>query len=396
MKSHITPDGVRRCTAGAGKCPFGGEDIHFHTKAEALVAYEHRVKQAFEDQASVGVKKRRLSEKEKELRKEAVELSKRLVEARAETTKGIVYDDADPVRAERRLKEAIEYANSRHNDHLVEKLAKATVLPSGSFKLSDGTRVNTDKILQNVILEKKIASERDKVLGALTKVAREGGNTKDKFQVKTARGTYSLTIGEGIDEDAFEKLPKKLRDACSSPKESFNIELARENIAPAKLRNLTTQTQTLDYILGKEPEVGQSAMNVSTEFKGKTTDEKLQSGTQNIADFYDNVSNTHGRLKAMKDYTASGKEAIKTAVAAKKSNTFVPARSQYNGALVSARESLIPAMVHSELTSEEIKKITVVTNAPDITKAKTILPPDVFGKIFKAKKASLRVTETKD
>lgn len=396
MKSHITPDGVRRCTAGAGRCPFGGEDIHFHTKAEALVAYEDRVKQAFEAQATISVQKRRLSEKEKELRQEAVELSKRLVEARAETSKGIVYDDANPERAERRLKEAIEYAASRHNDHLVEKLAKATVLPSGSFKLSDGTRVNTDKILKNAVLEKKIQSERDKILKVLTGVAREGGNKENKFQVKTARGTYSLTIGEGVDEEEFEKLPKQLRDSCSSPKESLNIDLAREHIAPAKLRDLTTQTQTLDYIIGKEPDVGQDAMNVSTDLKGKTADEKLQSGTQNIADFYDNVSNTHGRLKAMKDYTAAGKEAIKTATADKKSNTFVPARSQFNGALVSARENLNTAKAYAELSPEEIKKITITSNAPDITKAQTVLPADVFGKIFKAKKASLRVTETKD
>lgn len=396
MKSHITPDGVRRCSAGAGRCPFGGEDIHFHTKAEALVAYEDRVKKAFEDQATVGIQKRRLSEKEKELRAEAVELSKRLVEARAETAKGITFDDANPERAERRLKEAIEYANSRHNDHLVEKLAKATVLPSGSFKLTDGTRVNTDKILHNAILEKKIASEREKMLGALTAVAREGGNTKDKFQVKTDRGTYSLSVTEGIDEEAFERLPAKLRASCSSPKESLNIDLAREHIAPAKLRDLTTQTQTLDYIIGKEPEIGQKDMVGSVDFKGATTDEKLQSGAENIAKFYDNVSNTHGRLKAMKDYTAAGKEAIKIATADKKSNTFVPARSQYNGALVSARENLNAVKARAELSSEELAKITVVTDAPDITKAQTVLPPEVFGKIFKAKKASLRVTETKD
>lgn len=396
MKSHIGPNGPSKCTAQADNCPYGESDNHFRTIAEAREAYTERLEQAYANLETVKIKKRKLTERENSIRDVNAKMAQQLVAARAENIQGITFEDADPVRAKRRLTESIEFAKSRHNENLVSKLAKATVLPSGAFKLEDGTRVNTDALLKKTLVMKTIEKERERLTDALTEVARQGGNDTTKFSLKTERGTYSLTVSEGVDEDAFERLSKKQRDACMSPKESLNMDLAREHLSPARLREITTETQVLDYVYGKEPDVGQAEIKASTTFEGKTTDEKLQSGLKNVAAFYDTTTLKHGRLREMKAYTTAGSAAIKTAVADKKTNTFIPARSQYNGALVSGRQSINPKLARELLTPEEIEKITVVSDSPDIQKAQTVLSPEVFDKIFKAKKVGLRVTEAKD
>lgn len=393
MKSHIGSNGPSRCTAQPGNCPFGDSDNHFNTITEARQAYTARLENAY---ATVTVVKKKLSEKEKSIRSENAKLAQNLVQARSESFKGITFDDANPERAKRRLNEAIEFANSRYNENLVSKLAKATVLPSGAFKLENGTRVNTDGILQKALVIKTVEKERERMLEALSEVAKQGGNEKDKYQVRTDRGLFSVSIGKGFDEKGFEKLSKAQREACMSPKESLNIDLARENLSPAKLRQITSESQVLDYVYGKEPDIGQKELVGNTKFTGKTTDEKMQDGTQSIANFYGKVVEKHGYVRDLKKYTSEGGEAIKVATSESKTNTFVPARSQYNGAIVSGRVNLNPKLAKELLTPEELESITVIKESPDPQKAKTVLSEADFGRIFEARKATLRVTEAKD
>lgn len=44
MKSHIGPNGPDKCSAAKGKCPFGGDEVHFNTVVEARIAYEEKMK----------------------------------------------------------------------------------------------------------------------------------------------------------------------------------------------------------------------------------------------------------------------------------------------------------------------------------------------------------------
>lgn len=401
MKSHIGPNGPSKCSAEPGNCPFGSPDNtdenHFHTMKEARSAYEDRLQAAYGSVNSLGAKKAKLTETEERLRENQAKMAAQLVELRAETAQGITFEDANPERAKRRLNESIEFAKSRYNDHLVSKLSKATVLPSGAFRLEDGSRFNTDKLLKETLVLKRVEDQREKALEAMAKVAAEGNlAVGTKYQEKTANGTFSLKVTEGFNESEFDKLTAQQRKACTSEKPSLNIDLARENLPPAKLREIINDTQTLDYIYGKAADVGQSDLNVSTEFEGDTADDKMKSGLKNVAAFYDDVITKHGKTRDMKNYTTEGKNAIKAAVAERSTNVFIPARSQYNGAVVSRRQSINHAKAKELLTEEEMKSITAMSEQPDPQKAQAILTPEKFGKIFKAKKAELRVLEAKD
>lgn len=401
MRSHIGPEGPSRCKAKTPEsCPFepdGEGTNHFDTIAEARTEYENRLKKAYNEVPTLQAKKQRLNKVEQMLREQNAKIAKSLVEARAQSFEGVTFDDANPERAKRRLNEAIEYANSRHNEHLVAKLSTASVLPSGAFKTADGKRVNTDAILEKDQFAKHIEEERKRVLSAVGNMLRDekNQNTLDKFTFKGKNGTYSLTIKEGLNEDEFEKLPKKLRDECMTEKDSLNIDLAREKLSPEKLRQITTTSQVLDVIHGKPRDVGKDDHKVSTNFEGNTADEKLNSAVKNISDFYDKAIDEKGKLKENKTYISEGKEAIKAVTANNKKNTFIPARSQYNGALVSGRTNISTTEARKILTPEEIESITVKSPTIDPSKAEAILTPETFGKIFKSKVASLRVTESK-
>lgn len=43
-KAHIGPKGPGKCSAEKGKCPYGGDDNHFPTVAEARAEFEVRLK----------------------------------------------------------------------------------------------------------------------------------------------------------------------------------------------------------------------------------------------------------------------------------------------------------------------------------------------------------------
>jgi len=401
MRSHIGPEGPSRCKAQSSEnCPFepdGSEETnHFNTIAEAREEYENRLKKAYSEVPTLQAKKQRLNKVEKELREQNAKIAKNLVESRASSLDGITFDDANPERAKRRLNEAIEYAQSRYNEHLVAKLSTAKVLPSGAFKTADGKRVNTDAILEKDQFIKHVDNERTRVLEAATELLQNSTDeTADKFSIKTDKGTYTLTVKEGLNEEKFNSLPKKLRDQCMSDKDSLNIDLAREKISPEKFRQITSQTQVLDVIHGKPRDIGKDELKVSTKFDGNTTNEKLESAVKNISEFYDKAISEKGRLKENNTYIKEGKEAIKAVTANSKSNTFIPARSQFNGAVVSGRMNLSATKAKEILTPEEIASITVKTPTVDEAKARSILSEKEFGKIFKSKIATLRVTEAK-
>lgn len=85
-------------------------------------------------------------------------------------------------------------------------------------------------------------------------------------------------------------------------------------------------------------------------------------------------------------------EIIKSAVAKREQNTFVPGRAYGNGALLSTRTVLQPKAVVEHLTPSQLESITAVSPQPDPQKAQKILPREQYEAIFERPTAFLRVT----
>lgn len=399
-KVHMTPDGPKKCEASVQDCQYGASD-HFENEADAQREYEARGDKLIHEQGGVTKSKRSgaknakaMTPREKELANNNKELLQKIVEMRSNTG-DVTYEGADPVRAQRRLKESIEYANSRGNTNLANSLSSARVLPSGAFKTEDGKRVNTDAVLKSYVANKHIESERKAVIASMTEAARADAPSKSKFSFKNEAGSFSATVGEGIDEDEFEKLSSKQKKACSSPKEGFSLDKAREHLTPSQLHEVTSRSQVTNYVVGKEPNVGQNDVRANRELEGKTTDEKMESGLKNLGDFYSESAKTYGKSRDLKAHVSEGSDAMKGVAAKQSGNTFAPARSQKNGALVTERFNVNSAKAKETLSDAQLKKITVTTDKPDPEKARLALDEKTFGKIFKARKVSVRVTEAK-
>ena len=392
--THIGPNGPGPCKADKEPCPFD-DGSHFDTPEEAQAEYERRLSESKGSTKTLKKnKEKKLSSKEKELRSKNAELVTQMIDLRSQQG-DVTYEDANPERAERRLKEAVAYAESRGNEHLVKKLSSARVLPSGAFKTADKKRVNTDAQLKRKIMLNHIDAERKQIEKAINKSLSENPPKEEKFTAKNATGSYSLTVKEGVDRDEFDNLSPQLQKACSSERESLSLDEARQNLPASKVHEITQKSQVLDFVIGKEPDVGQSELKADTNLKGKTGDEKAQSGIDNVANFYSEVHSKHGKVRDQKADLASGNEAIKTVASKQQGNTFAPARSQKNGALVTERLTVNKKKAEEMLSKDELKKITVKKSEPDPEKAKVALSADKFNKIFKAKKASIRVTEAK-
>lgn len=393
MKSHIGPDGPGKCTAQEGNCPFGEGENHFNTITEARKVYQERLEKAYSKAGEVKRKEKSLSKREKELLSNNAKMAQQIVELRSKNN-GLTFEDANPERAERRLKEAINYAQERQNNNLIKKLTGASVLPSGAFKLEDGARVNTDKLLEEKTSLNYIENGRKKLLESVTS-AIGSDDVNEKFTLKTDAGSFSLTIGESFNQDEFDNLPDKLRNSISSPKESLSIDLARNNINSELLKEITSKSQVLDFVLLKPKDIGQDKVPYDRKIVGSTSNEKAQSGLQNIADFYQDAHNTFGKVRDIKKSITETGSSMKKACTDRPGASFIPARSQLNGALVTNRLNINRKLAEEKLTSEQLKSITNITSGPDIEKAKAVLPVETFNKIFKSRTASLRVTESK-
>jgi hypothetical protein len=388
MKSHIGPNGPGKCTASVKDCPFGGEDNHFHTIVEARQEYEARLEKAYAEESSVKSTKLKLTKIEQELRAKNASQAKEIVALRAQVG-GVTFEDANPVRAKRRLEEAITFAESRGNTHLIDKLSHASVLPSGAFKLEDGSRANTDSYLKAKQALDDIESGRKELLSNIDELVKDNPTIEKQFTLKTDAGTFSLKLEPGYDEKEFEKLPLGLQEKLKSDKPSLSIDAARKALSPERLAEVTTTSQVLDFVIGKPVETAVAKVEIKKELTGDTTDEKVKSGLKNIADFYAGAHKEVGTAKSLKAVKTDNNTAVKAATASTEGPVFVPARSQSNGLLVTHKQTLNK----SKLTPEEIARVTVTKRDVDSQLARTVLPTETFDKIFGATKASLRVTE---
>lgn len=407
------------CRAHTRPCPLGGEtgtDNHFGTRAEAeaagqkVLAEKHKPLQSVKrsnprrsdanptsDPSVVDRKGRKMTEQEALLRDSVRELTEKLVSVRAEVG-DVAFEDANPERAQRRLRQAVEFADSRGNTHLMKKLAGADVLPSGAFKLADGSRANTDQFLDQKTAIQHVDDQRSHLTNVLSAIASSKSVPLGAYKTKNSAASVSVTVKDGaLNQDEFDKLPENIRIAISSPKEEIDINLVREHIAPVKQAQVMSSTQVVDKIIGKPHDIGQEKVKADTSLSGSTDEERFKSGVDNLGKLYSDARETFGSsqrdLKKQSDEMASAMKAV-SASRNPGRNTFVPARSQKNGAIVTGRENISRVKAKEIFTPAELKKVTVVKSVPDAEKAKKVLTAEQFDKIFNARQVSVRVTET--
>lgn len=406
-----------QCRANQKPCPLGGDsgvENHYATREEAeavgqaILAERHnplksvrrrnpRISDAVPtaDPSLVKRKGRKMTEQEALLRDSVRELTEKLVEVRAEVG-DVAFEDADPVRAKRRLNEAIEFADSRGNTHLMKKLTGADVLPSGAFRLADGRRANTDRFIDSKTMLQHVDDNRKIAEATLNALVQRGHVPTGSYKTKNNAASVTVTVKDGaLDQDEFDKLPEDVRKAISSPKEKIDINLVRQNISIEKQDTVISSTQVVDKIIGKPHDLGQDKVKFGL-LGGGTDVERFQSGVDNIGTLYRDAREVFGSsqkaIKAESDQMADAMKAI-SASRNPGRNTFVPARSQMNGAVVTGRENISRVKAKEIFTPAELKSVTVIESVPDIEKARKVLPSDVFEKIFNARKVSVRVTE---
>lgn len=332
-----------------------------------------------------------LSVHEKALRDRNAELAKKIVELRAESG-DVTFDDANPERARRRLAEALEYAESRGNTNLVTKLTSAKVLPSGAFqRKSDKQRVNTDSALKSYVAEKEIEEGRDRIQRAIQTRIDSGAITEGKYVHRDDSGTYSLTVAPSFDARAYESLDEQTKAVISSPKQSLSIELAKSKLTPEQLEAVSTKQQVMDFVVGKKPEIT-GIPEPKTDFTGRSSEEVATNGLKSLSGYTQAVETNLGAKSVRAAKKSQDAEIIKSAVADRGQNTFVPGRAYANGALLSARTVLNPKAVTEQLTQAQIRSITATNPQPDPVKAKSVLTAEQYSAIFERNTASLRVT----
>lgn len=408
-KYHVNKETGRANICRAEKqCPLGADTPHFDNKQDAKAYVEKNEAQnndTFTTVSKVNAKKitaknrvgNDLKPKVSELRAQVKANAKDVVSERAKNN-NIILENANPERAQKRLEEAVEFANERKNVHLMEKLSTAKVLPSGSFKLANGTRFNTDQMLDRRTAIKHVEAQRAELNNALTEFTRENKiPVGSKATAKTDDGTFSITVNDGgFDEESYNKLPENIRAQMMKLENDIDIDLIREKISPQKQAEMMTKTQVIDYIIGKPHNINQEAVKANTHFEGATNEEKMQDGANKVAALYSNAKDTFGKTqKQLNAESAIMTDAVKAAASqhSPNQNTFVPARSQSNGAIVTGRENISRKKAYEILTKEEIQSVTVVNQVPDKEKAKSILSPAEYDKIFNARRVSIRATE---
>jgi len=402
---HNGPNGPGLCkSTGARGCPFDPEGTganHFGSMEEAQEAYEAELTSEHGLVATASRNPRAKawtpSPHEAALKARNAELARRLVEERAKANvdDGVMTEAEDPAKLERgtrRLKEAVTFAESRGNTALTNKLSKAKVLPSGSFR--DGnTRIGTDKTIRTYVADKYVAEGRAEIEGAIQAAIDRGDITEGKYMHRDEAATYSLTVAPGLDRGAYERLPESLREKISSPRQSPSIDLAKEKLPADLYEKITTDSQVMDFVVSKTPDIGQwRAGRPVTDISGDSSESRAEWGLMNLSDWTARTDATFGSKKERTAELNHAKEVIKSSAAKHDGNIFSPGRAYGNGVLVSGRRVLNRAAMEEHLTPAQIKSITRKELAPDPEKARKVLSEADYKTVFERNTASLRVT----
>ena len=389
MKAHINPvKGPERCQALKGKCPFGGEtgeSDHFNTIGEARAVYQSRLEEAYGSTASLKKKVRTLSDKERRLIEDHKKALKEIAELRAKLAES---NSDEKVPDSKELKEALDRATEKNNTYLMEKLARA--ITDNKTEITTGDSNPGYLIDQDEKDLDEIEGLRAAVQTSMIEALKNQAATKERFQVKTDVGTFSAFVKGDFDEDAFSKLPKKVQDACLVEKDSFDVEKARNLVPPKVFESITNQTLVLDNI-PKHP----ANQKFFKSLDGDTTDDKITAGLNELSEIYGAYRQTTGvTVSHTRNELADLKNKTKEVHAENYKGATVYYPHEDGGFLIGTRRTIDPkALAH--WTPEQIKSIKTSKMVPDYQKAKSVLPPETFKRIFEAPTITLRVTEAK-
>lgn len=418
-KFHVNVEtgAIGRCEAEAGNCPVTGESNHGGNLQEAKQILETRMKEkhggsfgnslqkkdrvaAVKTRKSVDVVTdeiagQKLSKREAEFRSRFAEMSADVVALRAKLGDlSVDQDKGDPVRAQESLRNAISFATTRGNTHIMEKLAKAKAMPTSVIRTNNGDKIYSDDLSDVDRAVKHIEDGRESIQASVMALTNA---PVGKYTEKTKDGTFSITVSDdGVNKDEFEKLPEDVRQQISKPRENLSIDLARDNLSQEDYNKIVSQSQVLDYVNGRPRDIGLKNVPVKTQLSGNDDAEKAQDGARSLANLYGTSKKQFGAnfkdLKKQKDEMST---TVKQAamINSQTENTYIPGRSRHNGLIVSGRQNINAKVAREVLSKEKLNSITNISHVPDIEKAKEVLSAETFDKIFKNRKVSLRVTE---
>jgi hypothetical protein len=411
------------CSAQKKGCPYGGlngQENHYATLAEAqaageaIMAQKHggvlpsrkkapKFKARPVDAATSRIGDVVMPNREAALSEQILNMSANIVEYRAKQVGDLLVepDHGDPNRAKEVISNVIAKAAERGNTHLAEKASKARMVPTSVIMTRDGDKFYTEEVLAQDVAVKTVEDGRTKLEYALKREAlglqlKPGESFKNT--VKTDAGTFVVTVSDdGLNEYALANLSPAQRELISTPREMIDIDLARKYLSDEQLRQVISNTQVLDYVAGNPRNIKQQTFEPRTRFMGKSAEERLQDGTQALADFYGSAREAFGgSYKSVKERRDDMANKVKAAavVSGQHVNTVIPGRSRKNALLISGRETIDRKKAAKVLPPDVLKKITRKTFVPSKKLAREMLSENRFGKIFNARRVSIRVVET--
>lgn len=303
----------------------------------------------------------------------------------------------DPVRAQESLENAITFAAERQNTNLIEKLAKAKAYPTSVILTSNGEKVYSDQLSDVDRAFKHIEDGRAAIQYQILKASNDAPAGKYISRTDNAVVTVSIT-DDDVNDDEFKKLPEDIRKQLSTPYKALSIEAARDYLTDDEFSKVVKETHALDYVNGRPRDIGLENVPVRTELVGTNDADKVQNGADSVAEMYQaSRKQFGGSVKSLKErrnnMAATVKESASLAGSRMDRNIFIPGRSRHNGIIVSGRQMIDTEMAKNVLDAEQLEAITKTTFRPNAKKAKEILSPEVFDKVFNKRKVSIRVVE---
>lgn len=402
-KKHFTPEGAKDCVAkDEMACPYGG-GVGTHVDAEqGDELFAQRCEEASRIPTYEKAKRIRYHLDPVQARSRLVAIDQRMAVIAERSDRQITCEDANPVRARRRLMETAASTTWENKPVLSNMTAQSVVLPSGAFRDENGERTNTDRGVRADFILDDVAAERQARLEELAEAIRgkDVSNTTFTFSDESGRYTYKIKDGQ-LDRKALKKLPERVQRQIKSPKESVSVELAAKKLPPEVYAQIVKPQEAVYFVYDKAPNVG--ANNISRErhvVHGENVAECVESCHGSMSRFYRSVAKSYGNLAVARHEKKRTGEAIKAASATKHGDpphpVFAPARSQRNGAVVTHRNVIDKEKMKQVLTPSQIQSIMTTRWEPDPEKGKAVLSPEKYEQVFNARTVSLSYTQSKD
>ena len=405
--NHQSPDGIYRPCSNPTKCKFGtAAEDHINDKEaqqrnEQNMAEKHAGADTIASSSNEGgVTRRRptrrtrarnteVTEHEQKLIDDYSNNIKKILEARSEAGDLQIDEDAhDKEWAKKKFLEAVEYASSRGNEHLLSKLKKAQTLPSGSFTIkSTGKTVSTDTIIENHTRLEDLNDKSDAIRNDIKNIIKEAENKgvpvenlsmpPVAYKGANDKSRVTLSVTQELNNDEFKKLPQDIQDGALSTRTTIHIDDARANVPAGVLHKITNQTQTINYFMGKEKNIDGNTSNSNiVDGDNDTVQEKLARRQQALGEVYSSFYEANGvTQKEMKALHDENTEAAKNAASATGSQTgvYLPARSHKNGALITSNYIVDTQEAKERLDEKTFNKIAKTTTSVSTTKLRPLL-----------------------